>query len=142
MVRPRSIELFERCYLGGWAVAVVNTLLNWSKWQDDPRIAQAAEQIGSWYLPTTTIIGLMIPLILWYFIARRASAVAKWIMVVLTALGLVGIAISLAMGTFPTGLSGIFGLVGVALNVAAATMLFRADAKPWFGETVVGDRDA
>ncbi len=135
MIRPKSIALFERCYLGGWAIGLINTAMMWSSWQSDPRIIQAAEQIGTWYLPTTTAIGLLIPLVLWYFIARRGSVVAKWIMVVLTALGVVGIAASLAMGTFPTGLAGIFGLVGVALNVTAAAMLFRPDAKAWFGET-------
>ncbi len=135
MIRPKSIELFERCYLGGWAVGLVNTVLSWSTWADDPRITQAAEQIGGWYLPAMTVIGLLIPLILWYFIARRGSVVAKWIMTVLTAFGLAGVAIGLATGGYPGGLSGMLGLVGVALNVAAAALLFRADSKPWFGES-------
>jgi len=142
MVRPQSIVQFERVYLGAWALGLVNTALNWSSVQDNPQVQAAAEQIGGWYLPTITAIGLLIPLILWYFIARRGSVVAKWIMVVLTAFGLIGIAIGLAMGTTQSGIAGVLGIVGVVLNIIAATLLFRADAKPWFGETAVTDAGA
>lgn len=134
MIRPKSIELFERCYLGGWAVGVVNTLMTWTAVSDDPRIVEASEVIGSWYLPTMTAIGLAIPLILWFFIARKGSVVAKWIMVVLTAIGVIGLALSFARGEYPAGIPGILGLIGVTLNIAAAAMLFRPDARPWFGE--------
>ncbi|MFD1786946.1 hypothetical protein ACFSC3_05100 [Sphingomonas floccifaciens] len=134
MLRPKSIDLFERCYLGGWAVGLINTLISWTNVRQDPRIIAAAEQVGSWYLSTITAIGLAIPLILWFFIARKGSVVAKWIMVGLTALGVAGLALSFARGQYPAGIAGILGLAGVVLNIAAAAMLFRPDAKPWFGE--------
>lgn len=137
MNRPKSIELFERCYLGGWLVALVNTATNWSRVQRDPRVVEAANQIGTWYMPTVTALGLLLPLILWYFIARRGSVVAKWVMVVVTAIGVGSLALQMARGQFEIGLPGILGIVGVVLNVIAATMLFRPDARPWFGETPV-----
>lgn len=140
MVRPNAIVQFERFYLGGWAIGLLNTILNWSTVQNDPNVIAAREQIGSWYLPTITALGLLIPLVLWYFIARRGSVVAKWIMVVFTALGVAGIAIGLATGGTRFNLAGIAGLVGVALNIVAATTLFRPETRPWFGEeTAPGD---
>ncbi|HET9509647.1 MAG TPA: hypothetical protein VFO80_00720 [Sphingomonas sp.] len=139
MIRPKSIELFERCYLGGWAVGLVNTLINWSNVRQDARVVAAAEQVGTWYLPTITAIGLIIPLVLWFFIARKGSVVAKWIMVVLTAIGVIGLALAFARGDYPVALAGLLGLVGVVLNIAAAAMLFRPDAKLWFGETPTQD---
>lgn len=135
MQRPQSIVTFERCYLGGWAIGVLNTVINWSNVLKNPQVQQANAMVGEWYLPTVTGIGLLIPLILWYFIARRGSVVAKWIMVVFTALGVLGLARTLLMGGgLPTGVGAILAVLGVALNVYAATRLFRPDAKSWFGE--------
>ncbi|CAN5366005.1 hypothetical protein BH09PSE4_BH09PSE4_09280 [soil metagenome] len=142
MARPQSIILFERLYLGALALGILNTALNWSAAgaiiADEPALAGVA----SWYQPVATAIGIAIPLLLWYFIARRGSPVAKWIMVVLSALAAAGLVWSLSVGSANLSLIGILGIITVLLNLAAAWTLFRPDAKPWFGEVPAADAAA
>lgn len=131
--RPVSIVNFERCYLGAFAIGMFNTALSWQATRE--RLAPQAEQFGSWFMPAVTLIGFAITLTLWYFIARRGSAVAKWIATVFLVLGLLGLLISLPTGNYPQGIGGVFGIVSTVLQVIAIWLLFRPDTKPWFGET-------
>lgn len=131
-MRPQSIELFEKVYLGAIAIGLVNTFLSWSQVSamlDDPRMQAAG--MGTGTLMFGLVVGILIPLLLWYFIARRASNVAKWIYVVLTALGLFGFLSSLANPLVPKGLVTVLGLAAVALQVFAAWLLFKPDSVEW-----------
>jgi hypothetical protein len=131
-MRPQSIELFEKVFLGSIVVGLINTALSWSQVNAmlaDPRLNAAG--VGSGTLVFGLVVGIVIPLLLWYFIARRASNVAKWIFVVLTALGLFGFLSSLANPLAPKGLITVIGAVAVALQVYAAWLLFRPDAAAW-----------
>lgn len=131
-MRPQSIELFEKVYLGAIAVGLVNTVLSWSQVNamlDDPRMQAAG--MGTGTLAFGVVVGVLVPLLLWYFIARRASNVAKWIYVVLTALGLFGFLSSLANPLAPKGLTMVVGAVSVLLQVYGAWLLFRPDAAAW-----------
>ena len=131
-MRPKSIELFEKVYLGAIAVGLVNTFLSWSQVSamlNDPRMK--AVGMGSGTLMFGLVVGILIPLLLWYFIARRASNVAKWIYVALTALGLFGFLSSLANPLVPKGLVTVLGLTAVGLQVYGAWLLFRPDAMAW-----------
>lgn len=132
MERSQSIVWFERLYLGGVVLGLLNTVMNWSTMQ-----AQVAAQPGSailppWFTGATVAIGIGINVLLWFFIARQGSVVAKWILVVLYAIGLIGIAMTLAMGQRPPTLNAFAALV-FALQTAAVVMLFRPDNKAWFG---------
>ncbi|WP_260598215.1 hypothetical protein [Sphingomonas endolithica] len=131
--RPISIVNFERCYLGAFAIGLVNTAMSWQA--TTAKLAPQAAMFGTWYLPAVTLIGFAITLALWYFIARRGSAVAKWIATVFLVLGLLGLLITLPMGTYPKGIGGILGIVSTVLQVIAIWLLFRPDTKVWFGET-------
>ncbi|MFC3582156.1 hypothetical protein ACFONA_18450 [Sphingomonas hylomeconis] len=133
--RPQSIVNFERCYLGAFALGLVNTAISWSATNAAFAASPQAAMMGSWFLTATTLIGFAITLALWYFIARKGSAVAKWIAVVLMALGLIGLAFTLLAGTFPSGASGTIGIITSMLQVIAVTFLFKPDTKIWFGET-------
>ena len=68
---------------------------------------------------------------LWFAIARRGSNVAKWIYVVVTALGTLQTIASLfdpdSLSTMWLGAT----LLATALSVASAAVLFRADAVAW-----------
>ncbi|QGN55113.1 hypothetical protein GKE62_11670 [Novosphingobium sp. Gsoil 351] len=131
-MRPQSIELFEKVYLGAIVIGLINTALSWSQVNamlNDPR-AQAAG-LGTGTLVFGVFVGVLIPLLLWYFVARRASNVAKWIYVVLTALGLFGFLSSLANPLVPKGLVTLLGALAVLLQVYGAWLLFRPDAVAW-----------
>jgi drug/metabolite transporter (DMT)-like permease len=76
-------------------------------------------------------ISLLIPLLLWYFIARRASNIAKWILVVMTLLGL--LFVNLDPGQLGS-LAGIASLAVTILQLVAIVLLFRADARTWLSD--------
>jgi hypothetical protein len=134
MHKPTSIIKFERCYLGSLIVALANLLLSWTDLQRMPAVRQAAAAIGEWYTPTATAISYAIPLILWYFIARRASVVAKWIVTVFFAFSVISLLATVAVGSFVSTFSAILIVSAVVLNGIAVVMLFKPDAKEWLGE--------
>jgi asparagine N-glycosylation enzyme membrane subunit Stt3 len=124
--RPQSIVNFERCYLGAFVLGLVNTALAWSATRAMFDASPQAAMLGGWFLTATTLIGFAITLALWYFIARKGSAVAKWIVVVSL--------FALLMGTYPAGLSGAIGIFNTVLQAVAVSFLFKPDTKGWFGE--------
>lgn len=126
-MRPRSIELFEKLYLGAAGVGLLNALVNYGALREQAvatGTAAATPLLGA-------AIGLGINLLFWFFIARRASNVAKWIMTVMTALGLVSLGLMWSvLGAYgPVYLT--LNAVTTALQVAALVCLFRADAAAW-----------
>ncbi len=131
-MRPASIVNFERFYLGALVVGLVNNFLNWSHVQsmmNNPQVQAAG--LGSGFLITTMVIGLAIPLLLWYFIARRGSNVAKWILVVLFGLGVISFLMSFNNPLMPGGLAMILGVVAMLMQAYAVFMLFKQDAVAW-----------
>ena len=146
-MRPKSIELFEKVYLGSIVIGLINTALSWSQvnaLMNDPRVQ--ATGMGTGTLVLGVIVGILIPLLLWYFIARRASNVAKWIYVVLTALGLLSLLNSLAVNVSlaPKDLTLIVATVSVLFQVYGAWLLFKPDAVAWLeskGANGPGDPD-
>ena len=131
-MRPKSIELFDKVYLGSLVLGLVNTAANWSQLVASAEKAGAgAASLGSGLLIGSIVGGLAISLLLWFFIARRASNVAKWIFVVLTAISIFGVLSSLINPLAPKGAAIIGGVVTTALQVFAAWLLFRPDAAAW-----------
>lgn len=74
------------------------------------------------------MLGALIGLALWYFVSRKRSTIAKWILVALFLLSLVSVG-----GYFvgPTPLYEIYGLLALIANAIAIGLLFRADAIRW-----------
>jgi drug/metabolite transporter (DMT)-like permease len=134
MQRPQSIVNFERCYLGSVALGLIATALNWSHMQSLVAVQQSTAMVGRWYAPTLIVVSLIINLLLWYFAARRGSVVAKWIVVVLFAFACLGIVTGFAMHTNPPGIAGVISVVVFVLEAIAVWLLFKPDAKAWFGE--------
>lgn len=133
MHRPPSIILFERLFWSSILVSVVTTIVTWSNMAAEfDREAGAGRSAGSFGVVfVILVISLAIVLALWYAIARRGSNVAKWIYVVLTAIGTLQ-ALAALFGPAETGALSLAGsLLSTALSVASAAMLFRADAVAW-----------
>lgn len=133
MHRPRSIILFERLLWASIITSFLTTALAWNDMMAE--IAREAAGIGSTIAIGITVFILLVTLIilggLWYAIARRSSNVAKWIYVVLTALGTLS---TIASIFEPNSLSGMWlgsTLLSTALSVASAAVLFRDDAVAW-----------
>ena len=132
MNRPASIVLFEKLYIAVIVIGVIGVALSWNSLS-----AMAGAQpgvpasMGSGILIGALIFGFLIPLLLLYFIARRASNVAKWIFVVLTAFGVYSFIAGLANPMMPKGLLLAVNVVSLVLTLYCAWLLFRPDAKAW-----------
>ena len=130
-MRPNSIIQFERFYLAAIGVDVVNTILSWTDWQE--RALLHPQMLGEMTLPVTTAIGFAVSLLLWFLIARRRSNVAKWLLTLFVLLALVWTVYAIPMGRYALGLSGLLGVFSTVLQAYAVWLLFRADARRWFG---------
>jgi hypothetical protein len=129
-MRPQSIIMFERLFLGSLAVSLVATALSFGDVLQVVTTDMQALGLGSGFLTSVLAVSFALYLLLWYLIAHKASTVAKWILVVFVALA---VAFSIP-GLFRASLDlvTVLNLAALALEVAAVTYLFRDDAKIWF----------
>jgi len=143
VTKPPSIVRFEQFYWASVILGLINTGLNW-------RTSQAALSANpvlagmTWLLPAMQVVGLAVTVLLWFFIVRRPSVVAKWVQVVFAGFGALAIAsavVLIAMGRSSLNAQIVVGLVANILYVAAAVMLFKPDARLWFGEGLDEDDD-
>lgn len=132
-MRPKSIVNFDYAYLGSLLIGLINTVLTWQETTAQVSVQRAMATIGSWYPIAVFAVGFGISLLLWYFTSRRASLIAKWILVVLTAIGVVLTMMSLATALTMTLSSGLI-VMSVVLQILAMVLLFRPDARAFFGE--------
>jgi hypothetical protein len=133
MSRPKSIVRFELAYLTSLAISAANTALTWSDAMSTVEAAKTEEMFGPWFMPLITVFGFTLSLLLWYFTARVASNVARWVLVIFFLLGLLSFAMTWLWGIPPTGLSGALAIAALVLNALAVGLLFRPDAARWFG---------
>lgn len=135
MPRPISIVNFERCYLAAWLIGIVNLALTWNARMEVAAISSGG-QINPAMVGTMALVGVVvgsaISLTLWWFAARCASAVAKWIVVVFYGFGLLGLIGSFARGTLLPGAGAALEIAGLVLQTIAIVLLFRPDATAWF----------
>lgn len=137
-MRPQSIIMFERLFLASLALGAVGFLLSYPRMADlaanDPGMRQLG--LGSGFLIGIVIASYAVYLLLWHLIARRASNVAKWILVVFTVAGVI---VALPTLTGPWTSTFVLSLVVYALGILAVVYLFRPDAKAWFGGKAQAD---
>lgn len=134
-MRPQSIRVFERLYLVSVLLSILGGVWTWFHWSDvlpagtPPQAAAMMPAIIGGGL----LFGIILNLLLWFFIARRGAEIAKWIFVVLFALGLAGVVRSLfGGGAVLPGPMRIISIVQMLLQAGCTWMLFRPDSKPWF----------
>ncbi|MEJ2409767.1 MAG: hypothetical protein P8Y58_00685 [Novosphingobium sp.] len=127
-MRPHSITLFDRFFLGALVLGLINAALSFQ----DNMAMLGSTGTSTRFLVSITLFSLGIPLLLWFFISRRASNMAKWILAVLTGLGLVSLLPTLSVLMARGLLSLVFTVTITALQVVAVAFLFRKDARAWF----------
>jgi hypothetical protein len=132
-MRPASIVHFERLYWASILLGLVITYLSWNTTVAAVHV-QPGVQLGQGFVAVVAAVGLAIQLVLWYFIARQPSIVVKWIFVVLFALGLLGMLLNFTSGAALGEITTLLSILAYVLRGLAAWMLFRPDAKIWFGE--------
>ena len=130
-MRPRSIELFEKVYLGGMVFGLIIAALRWDEMSatfNTPELKSLGA--GSGLLIFSIVISVIFSLVLWYFIARRASNIGKWIYVVISAFAVFSV-ISAMVTPSPNGLMVAGNLITMGLQVFAGWLLFKPDAVAW-----------
>lgn len=131
-MRPRSIILFERVYLTMIALALTHSVI---VWDDSVAMLDAdpvLSDLGAAYLLFVLAASMAINLLLWYFVVRRASNVARWILVIFLVINLISVALHVSAGAFPLDLPGVLDALAMVLYLAATALIFRRDASEWF----------
>lgn len=139
-MRPASIIWFERLFLLGLALGLVNGMIQFdtalAQIESDPKLAQLGW--GTGFVVTVMAISLLIPLLLWFLIARRASNIAKWVLVIFTVPGLFFLPSSAEqMSTSAFVLTWVL----TAIQLAAISFLFKRDAREWLSPTAEEEDD-
>lgn len=159
-MRPESIRQFEYFYLGSIAVAVANLLFQLSQigtaymglgalgGLGEAGSDTAATGLVVAVVVVSVLLAAVIPLVLWYFTARRANNVAKWMIVVLGVFGALRLLLILVMlgalivSRMPTPdyvwLTMVLGFITELFHVAAIVFLFTREAREWFASGGVG----
>lgn len=133
-MRPLSIKRFEQLYLAAVAVGWVSFMLSFSyisaQIARDPAVAQVG--YGPGILIGTMVLTTGVSILLWYFTARRASNLSKWILVILALLGLMSLPGSIATASQIGGLRTALILGSLAAQLLGIAFLFRRDSRDWF----------
>ena len=131
-MRPRSIQLFEKVYLGGMVLSLVIAAIDWNKVAatiDTPEAKSLG--LGPGFLIGTLLFNVIASLVLWYFIARRASNAAKWIYIAFSAIGVFFIISSFTDPLVAKGLMLAGNVIALLLQLYTVWLLFRPDAVAW-----------
>jgi multidrug transporter EmrE-like cation transporter len=128
--KPKSITLFNRLNLAATLVGIANIFVHYALLRN-LAISNGASPAG----PILGILFLIISyLIFWFFIYRRGSNIAKWLFVAVTVIFVAMIPFNLR-GVVTVGVAyAVINGSAFVLQIAAAAMLFRRDAKAWLGQ--------
>jgi len=133
-MRPKSIVYYEYAYLGAVLLGIVVTAMTWTANSQTEEVEKIRAMLGASFLPILYVFIYTLSLALWYFTARAPNSAAKWIVVGWFALSLIGFAMALGAGNLPNDLPGLLAAAALVLNAVAVYLLFRPDARAWFGE--------
>jgi hypothetical protein len=128
-MRPSSIVYFERLYLFSLVIGLMMAVFSWDLSVETAR----AEGFGPGFLVFVQTFSFLIPLILTLLVSRRASVVAKWILVVIF-LGGLGIMAATAKLSFAGGVLLLVQIVQILMQAIAIALLFTEESRRWFRE--------
>jgi len=126
-MRPKSVKLAEQFYAGSILLTIALAIIGWDEAVATGGVALAA-------IVNVVVIGITIALL--YLTTRRASRVALWLLVVLTAINVAGYLFQVAGGVVAAGLFGVLTTAQTVLGVVAIVLLFRPSARAWFSAAV------
>lgn len=139
-MRPASIIRFDQLYLGALALGIASSVFVYVTTTAPLGSGPSGDGLGRLIeavMIGLSAIGFFISLLLWFFISRKASNVARWLLVALTVIGTLG-SLPLLFQTapmLPTVVplwQAVVTIIGTTMQIAAAWFLFRPDAHAWF----------
>jgi len=132
-MRPASIIRFEQLYLIAMAINLVADVLGWGAVSAAVKRSPELAAVG----PMVPLIGIAIVyaamIALWYFAARRASVVAKWLLAAWFVISTCALALGLMRG-IDLSMVALLGLAAFLLRAWAVSYLFKPDADVWFAK--------
>ena len=131
-MRPKSVALAEWLYLASIALLIAVSVLTW-----DAAVAQGGFALAA----GVTAFGVGLSLLLLILTTRKASRIALWLLIALTALGALGVAVQVSNGILATGLNGVLTIVQLVLTLIPIVLLFRPRARAWFADMAYRDDD-
>ncbi len=133
-MRPQSIVRFKKLYLAKIVLGVIATLwgLNGVRNAAPGMAVILSSQLVVGALVVGLIGGLVIELVLLHLVVRRASDLARWIVVLFFAVSLVSLIFGIVKGTFFTLGSYPVSLLAFAISAGSVWFLFQPDAVRWF----------
>jgi hypothetical protein len=137
-MKPESIRRFDLFFLASLAMLAVGFFISFDATVAAMQAQTAAKglQVGSGFAIGLFAAVLAIDLLLWFFVSRKGSSVAKWLLVLLLVIDLFGLPGLISGGlTAPRMIS----LLRIALEAVAIGFLFKADAKTWFSGSPAND---
>lgn len=131
LLRPTSIIWFERFLLTALAIDATNNLASWN--------SLSTNLVAKGMSPNAILLLLMclaaptVGLLFWYFVARRASNLARWILTILVVLGGIGF-VAVLLHRDAGDQPGILFIAALAelLKVLAVALLFTEKSAGWF----------
>ncbi len=123
-MRPGSIRLFERLFLGSLVLGLAQATLGWPALKDRGSPAEILALLG---------LSLFILAALTLLVSRGRSRAAKWLLTLLLLIGLPSVLVSFLRGTLVG--SPLIALAQAALQAAAVTLLFTSSAKAWLARS-------
>lgn len=122
-VRPKSVILGERLSFLAIALLLLLAILGWGD-----TVAQAGVAIA--LFANGMLIGLF--LIATLLVTRLASRAGLGLLVVLTALNLLGFLYQVSVGALAEGMFGVLTAVQAAASLVAVVLLLRPNALAWY----------
>lgn len=137
-MRPESIQRFDLFYLASLALLALGFFISFDATVASVQAQTAAKgvQVGAGLTVGIFAGVLAIELLLWFLVSRKAVAIAKWLLVLLLVLDLIGLP---ALVTGDLTVPKIVSLLRIALEAVAIVLLFTGDAKAWFAGAPVED---
>lgn len=132
-MRPKSVVLAEWLYLASIVALIATSAITWSD-----SVAQGGVVLVAGI--NAFVIGLSFLLLI--LTTRRASRIALWFLVVLTALGAVGVLLQVSGGVLATGIVGVLTIAQFVLTIIPLVLLFRPRARAWFDTARTEEIDA
>ena len=126
-MRPKSVKLGEQLYAGSILLTIALAVIGW-----DEAVATGGVVLAA----VVNVVVIGITALLLYLTTRRASRVALWLLVALTAINIAGFLFQVAGGVVAPGLFGVLTTAQTLLGIVGIVLLFRPGARAWFADAV------
>lgn len=141
MTTPRSIARFSQTMLASIGFGMLQMALNFNDQREVLARNPQTAGLGDGFLVVTLAFGFAVLLLLWFFIARRASNIAKWVLVALTVISLFWLPGTVRSAIVTGPLTLILVVVVLVLQLLAVWYLFQPDARDWLAGKAPVDAD-